>query len=47
MATLCECPPAKAGGGPEKDARIDELSWELSVSADGQHWTWQVDRIGV
>lgn len=23
----------------------DQLSWELSVSADGQHWTWQVDRV--
>lgn len=23
----------------------DQLSWELSVSADGQHWTWQVDLI--
>ncbi len=23
----------------------DRLTWELSVSADGQHWTWQVDRI--
>ena len=24
----------------------DQLSWELSVSADGQRWTWQVDRVG-
>lgn len=24
----------------------DQLSWELSVSADGQDWTWQVDRVG-
>lgn len=23
----------------------DELSWELSVSPDGHHWTWQVDRL--
>lgn len=23
----------------------DQLSWELSVSADGEHWTWQVDRV--
>jgi hypothetical protein len=22
----------------------DQLTWELSVSADGEHWTWQVDR---
>jgi protein arginine N-methyltransferase 1 len=22
----------------------DELAWALSVSADGEHWTWQVDR---
>jgi protein arginine N-methyltransferase 1 len=21
----------------------DRLSWELTVSADGEHWTWQVD----
>jgi type I protein arginine methyltransferase len=21
----------------------DRLAWELSVSADGEHWTWQVD----
>lgn len=25
----------------------DQMSWELSVSADGQDWTWQVDRVGV
>jgi len=24
----------------------DQLSWELSVSADGQDWTWRVDRVG-
>ena len=24
----------------------DQLSWELSISADGQHWTWQVDHAG-
>ncbi len=23
----------------------DELSWSLSVSADGHHWTWQVDQV--
>lgn len=23
----------------------DQLTWELSVSADGEHWTWQVDRL--
>ena len=23
----------------------DQLSWELSVSADGEDWTWQVDRV--
>jgi protein arginine N-methyltransferase 1 len=23
----------------------DQLAWELSVSADGERWTWQVDRI--
>jgi len=23
----------------------DQLKWELSVSADGQHWTWELDRI--
>jgi SAM-dependent methyltransferase len=23
----------------------DQFSWELSVSADGEHWTWQVERI--
>ncbi len=23
----------------------DRLAWELSVSADGERWTWQVDRI--
>ncbi len=23
----------------------DELAWELSVSADGEHWDWQVDRV--
>jgi len=23
----------------------DQLSWELSVSADGEHWTWDLDRI--
>lgn len=23
----------------------DQLSWELSVSADGHHWAWQVDRL--
>ncbi len=23
----------------------DQLAWELSVSADGEHWIWQVDRI--
>jgi protein arginine N-methyltransferase 1 len=23
----------------------DELVWQVSVSADGEHWTWQVDRI--
>ena len=23
----------------------DRLAWELSVSADGEHWTWQVDRL--
>ena len=23
----------------------DQLSWELSVSADGEHWTWHVDQI--
>ena len=22
----------------------DELAWELSVSADGEHWDWQVSR---
>ena len=22
----------------------DRLGWQLSVSADGEHWTWQVDR---
>jgi hypothetical protein len=22
----------------------DEFSWELSVSADGEHWTWQIER---
>jgi hypothetical protein len=23
----------------------DQLTWELSVSADGEQWSWQVDRI--
>jgi len=23
----------------------DRLAWELSVSADGEHWNWQVDRL--
>ncbi len=23
----------------------DQLTWALSVSADGEHWAWQVDRI--
>ena len=23
----------------------DQLAWELSVSADGEQWNWQVDRI--
>jgi hypothetical protein len=23
----------------------EQLTWELSASADGQHWTWQVDRL--
>ena len=23
----------------------DQLAWELSVSADGEHWSWQVDRL--
>ncbi len=23
----------------------DQLAWELSVSADGEQWSWQVDRI--
>lgn len=23
----------------------DRLTWELSVSADGEHWTWQLDSI--
>jgi len=23
----------------------DQLTWQLSVSADGEHWTWQVDRL--
>ncbi|CAN5414940.1 hypothetical protein BH10ACT3_BH10ACT3_11160 [soil metagenome] len=23
----------------------DQLRWWLSVSADGEHWTWQADRI--
>jgi protein arginine N-methyltransferase 1 len=23
----------------------DQLGWELAVSTDGEHWTWQVDRI--
>ena len=25
----------------------DRFRWELSVSADGEHWSWQVDRLGV
>lgn len=24
----------------------DQLSWELAVSADGERWSWQVDRVG-
>lgn len=24
----------------------DQLAWELSVSADGERWTWRVDRLG-
>jgi SAM-dependent methyltransferase len=23
----------------------DDFSWELSVSPDGEHWTWQVERV--
>ena len=23
----------------------DELAWEVSVSADGEHWTWSVERV--
>ncbi len=22
----------------------DQFSWELSISADGEHWTWQIER---
>lgn len=32
---------------PEAVYAGDQLSWELSVSADGQDWTWQVERVGV
>jgi len=28
---------------PLKVSAGDRLSWELSVSADGAHWTWQVE----
>jgi len=24
----------------------DRLSWALSISADGQNWTWQIDHVG-
>jgi protein arginine N-methyltransferase 1 len=30
---------------PMAVAAGDQLAWELSVSADGERWTWQVDRI--
>ena len=30
---------------PIEVAAGDQLQWELSVSADGEHWTWQVDRV--
>jgi protein arginine N-methyltransferase 1 len=30
---------------PQAVAAGDQFTWELSVSADGQNWTWQVDRI--
>ena len=29
---------------PMEVAAGERLSWELTVSADGQHWTWLVDR---
>jgi hypothetical protein len=30
---------------PVEVAAGDVLAWELSVSADGEQWRWQVDRI--
>ncbi len=30
---------------PKAVAAGDQLGWELSVSADGARWSWQVDRI--
>lgn len=25
----------------------DQFTWELSVSADGEHWTWQLDQVEI